>query len=597
VNIVNDESACGACGTSCSKGEKCVQGECLAANQGTPKPKDSKASDRFDVTPGYCSEYESHPVLSLNDGIMFQASGNGGSGQLVSWAKVSSPTKWKISNTVEATKTTKEAGGDYPPGRNFQPPACGPNGKASQTDCPLTPGGDVWATTSGFAGLEYVAARVSWNYYSPPYNDPTVLTHNSSPGLLAVQASDLKAGHLPKARWALPISEADDGLTAAYDPGGTSLWIAATCGEPSGASNRHPCAVVFPDCTGRVDSQTCRRAKIGVGDAEVADPMLDAPDSERSYHGHTTVIVNPCTHHALVSFLEGDSHDVGWVTVAAIDRHGKMVAKWHHQEDFIGSDTKCPDASPQGFANCKDRPLCPDPSATNTDCCDSAADCDPAGSTPSSVSRAVARTQMDVKVWGSGADAKCTLFVGWDTPLFMGWDGTQGGPGPVRRFASLASIDVTGDANGNERADTAFKVLTQVKRASESMDATPVASRFSDALALIYVQRSADLTTETLRARVSRDPEFNDFTDLAVSDKVPNSWFGDSLSELLGGLPGGKILATWPELTSSSCLSINGSVLTVGKETGKNDQPPSPEAPAVPHADPSLLQNIPVDGK
>lgn len=58
--------------------------------------------------------------------------------------------------------------------------------------------------------------------------------------------------------------------------------------------------------------------------------------------------------------------------------------------------------------------------------------------------------------------------------------------------------------------------------------------------------REAGLT-ETLRARVSRDRDFATFTDLAVSDKNANSWFGDSLSELLGALPGYRILATWPE--------------------------------------------------
>ncbi len=382
------------------------------------------------------------------------------------------------------------------------------------------------------------------------------------------------------------MSEADDGLTAAYDAGGTALWIAATCGDPTGSSSGHPCAVVFPDCKGTVDSDTCRRAKIGVGDADFADPMRDAPDSGRSNHGHTTVIVNPCTHHALVSFIEKDSNDEGFVTVAAVSRQGKMVAKWHHHQDFVGNDTKCPDASPQQIANCSARPLCPDPGATNTNCCDAANKCN-AGGTPSIVSRVVPRAQMDVQVRGSGADAKCTLYVGWDA--------AHGEPGPVRRAAALASLDVTGDASGNESANAGFKVLTEVKHDGESMNATPVASRFSDTLALIYVQRNADATNETLRARVSRDSEFNDFTDLAVSNKNPNSWFGDSLSELLGGLPGGTILATWPELASKDCLTIDGALVTVGVEKGKNDQPPSPQPPEVPPADPSLWRTLPAD--
>ncbi len=98
--------------------------------------------------------------------------------------------------------------------------------------------------------------------------------------------------------------------------------------------------------------------------------------------------------------------------------------------------------------------------------------------------------QTDVKVWGSGPDAKCTLYVGWDA--------IKGSPGPIRRAATLGSINVTGDASGNENPNTEFKVLTQVHHEGESMDATPVASRFEHALALIYVQRNATGTTETL---------------------------------------------------------------------------------------------------
>ena len=204
------------------------------------------------------------------------------------------------------------------------------------------------------------------------------------------------------------------------------------------------------------------------------------------------------------------------------------------------------------------------------------------------VSRVVARVQTDVKVWGSGPDAKCTLYVGWDA--------AKGSPGPVRRAATLGSINVTGDASGNESANTEFKVLTQVHHDGESMDATPVASRFEHALALIYVQRNAAGTTETLRARVSRDGDFDNFNDLAVSDQNPNSWFGDSLSELLGGLPGGKILATWPELTTANCATIDGALVTVGSETGKNVEPDSPAPPVIPHADPDLWRSLLPDG-
>jgi hypothetical protein len=82
---------------------------------------------------------------------------------------------------------------------------------------------------------------------------------------------------------------------------------------------------------------------------------------------------------------------------------------------------------------------------------------------------------------------------------------------------------------------------------------------------------------------------------MIVSNKNPNSWFGDSLSELLGGLPGGTILATWPELTSSGCETIDGALVTVGSENGQNIEPASAEPPEIPRADPALWRSIPTD--
>ena len=581
VDVASDEQSCGACGVSCGRGEKCDAGQCRAAGHGSSTPKDSKVGKAFDVTPGYCGEYESHPVLSANKGVIFQAAGSGGGGQLVSWADVDSPATWKISGQVKAAETTNEANS-----MAFQPPACGPKGKAPQDKCPLVAGGDVWATTSGFSGLEYVAARTSWDFYTSPFKNPSNTTHTSGPGLLSPTVSELKSGKLAHARWVIPANEADDGLTAAYDAGGTSLWIAATCQDASGTSSGHPCTFLFPYCTGAVNTSTCRRARIGAGNADFVDPMLNSPDKERGNAGHTTVLVNPCTHHALVSFLEEDSSRNGFVTVVAIDNQGKIVAKWQKRA-FLGMDTRCPDASKNHVANCTSRPLCPDPTATNTNCCSTSENCNAKG-TPSAISRVVARAQMGVKVWGEGANAKCTAYVGWDD--------SKGEPGAVRHAATLSSIDVTGK-DGNESSKSEFKTLTQVRHAGESMNATPVASRFGDALALIYVQRNAAGTTETLRARVSRNRDFDNFTDLAVSDKSPNSWFGDSLSELLGGLPGDQLLATWPELSSSGCVTIDGALLTVGSEAGQKIESDSAAPPRVMFAEPQLWKDLPDDGE
>src|SRR5262249_3231245 len=159
------------------------------------------------------------------------------------------------------------------------------------------------------------------------------------------------------------------------------------------------------------------------------------------------------------------------------------------------------------------------------------------------------RVLMDVKVTGEGRDATCTLYVGWDE--------VAGYPGPVRRQASLGSADVTHEGRGS------IKLLTRVDAAlGESMDAVPVASRFGVAIGFVYVQRDPTGATEVVHARVTRDPDFASYDDLPVSSALPNTWMGDNMSHLTGGLPGGQLLATWPNryVTSSkkACTTIGG---------------------------------------
>ena len=55
------------------------------------------------------------------------------------------------------------------------------------------------------------------------------------------------------------------------------------------------------------------------------------------------------------------------------------------------------------------------------------------------------------------------------------------------------------------------------------------------------------------------------------------------------------ILATWPELTSSGCETIDGALVTVGSENGQNIEPASAEPPEIPRADPALWRSIPTD--
>lgn len=530
VDVISNADRCGACDVKCSSGQRCVQGRCLAKAEHPKPPADSKVGDKFTVTPGACAEYESHPVLSANSGLLFQASGNGKDGQLVSWANVETPGVWTDAGTVQAGTSTKEV----TPGLGFAPPQCGPPKRPHSPvsvykSCPLNSNGDVWATTSGYSHLEYITARTTWDFSCylgakhcrPGYD----YVPNSAAGVVTVSASHLRARKkLPVAEWAVPMSVADDGLTAAYDPGGTSLWITANCSDHTTVEG-HPCSFLFPDCAGQVDSPTCRRATFGPAKQEYVDAMTAPIDKVRKNPGHSTVVVNPCTHHALVGYVEVDAGKLRHPTVAAIARDGTIVNTWQNEDVGPGGDGKCPGKI---------------------------------GTSLTPARKQVARAQMDVKVVGQGPNARCILYVGWDSAC---WASDTA----LSRAATLGSIDVT------EEKGSTIKQLTQVEHPGESMDATPVAARFGDSLALVYLQRNRDGTTQTLRARVSRDPEFKTFDDLEISDPNPEGAnFGDNLSELLGGLPGDRILATWPDLVSG-CETIRGAVIDVGtrKSAGK----------------------------
>jgi hypothetical protein len=578
VDVTSDGTHCGACDVVCSAKTVCQHGLCESTLVPALPPSlgESSASPSFDLTPGACYEYESRPVMSANTETLFQADAN----ETVSWASPSTPGAWSISGYVVAA--SKMSGTPITPG--VLPPQCGPAGQASQTACPDQASGDTWATTSGFSKEDYIFARTSWDYWMPPYKSATApdtckvnddcvalypqfckpagqcyceqygLTpsvgcyiHSSAPAGVAIPApatptapSILRSGGFPNATWAIPPSSADDGLNATFDAGGSSLWLAATCGFQTGASVGDQCLALFPTCkTGTVDSPACARAKIGS-----ADGMLDL-DAGFTSASHTTVIVNPCTHHALVSFIENDAKNA-YLVVEAVDHKGTVVANWKKtmSPQF---DTQCSDAGSKNFDCTGAWSLCPDPTATDTDCDNS----------DSGVSRIVPRGQMDVKVTQTTSGTTCTLYVGWDEPMDT--------LGPMRRYATLGSIDVTG-TKGNESSTAKFAQLTQTALAAgESIDATPVASRFGDGLALIYVQRDPTGMTQTLRARVTTDPTFKVYTDIPVSpaQSGPGPWMGDNNAQLLGGLPGGELLATWPQQLTSSCTDIDGSVLKI----------------------------------
>jgi hypothetical protein len=525
-DLTSDRDHCGACETSCGS-DTCRAGQCGAA----PVPTRTSAGKSADVTPSVCgSEYESHPARSLTNGILYAVTADGRNPQVVSWA--ADPTKWTVAGRVPH-------------------------------DPEQVPNGDEWSTSGPFAGREFFSMRTPLAAGAPP--GPM-----GEPDFIVPDPRSIQEGKLgDKLEPVLPTGLEDDGMSIAYDPGGSSLWIGATGGHtgPHG-----PSLVVFPVCKGMPTRKECERDAALQGRGYVD---LTKGDSGRSWASHTTVVVNPCTHHALVAFLENerggkdlkrdfeDRH--GYVVVKAIDHKGDIVARWEQKIGYLHPDTGCADAGSASFdcTTANLHTLCPAPTATNHSCCPSAGknECQAKGE-PSYVSRAFARVQLDVRAearWGG--PPRCTLYLGWDEVV---------GYPKARRRATLGAIDVSDESTGANGVGK-VTVLTSVDPArGESIDAVPVASRFADVFGLFYVQRDPSGATEVVRARVTRDPKFGTYTDLALTPPLRDTWMGDSMSHVLGGLPGYRLFATWPqqvrkktEKGERTCGTIEGAVIDV----------------------------------
>jgi hypothetical protein len=603
VDTTSDKDHCGACGVTCVG--NCQRGVCEKPGIGPQPlppvlgPSSSSASDGFDVTPGECNEYESRPVLSANSDMVFQADAS----DAVSWASTDTPDTWKVSGRVKAAP---DMSGDPAVTNNgFMPPACmPPSAEASLplvtsivNSCPAASGGDIWATTSGFSGEEYVLARTSWNYWMPMADadkEPVACTtkddckkanpsvckqtgqcecdklpkpnnkqkacfiHNSAPGGVDVSPTDLESGDFKPAMWVDDLDASDDGLTFDYDPGAAFLWGASTCGKPTGHQG-NVCLSLFAPCkAGTIGGPDCKQVPFS-GSPDHFAILMGKADAGRDNLGHTTVVANPCTHHALVSFIDSDKKADAYVVVEAVDDTGAIVARWEYAEPLPWGDTQCPIDNGAAMASCTARPLCPTPSAVASDTV-----CHGGSTEGSAVSRIVLRAPMEVQAREVNGTMACTLYVGFDqsVPTIP----AKPSYAPMRHAASLGWIDVSDDGSGTESKTATFSEITQVDLSNgESFDSTPVVSRFSDAMGLLYVQRDPSGTWEGLRARVTTDPTFSSWTDMPVSgwQAAQFVWEGDNLAQLRGGLPGGKLLATWPYLRKKNCTTIEGSLLDV----------------------------------
>lgn len=492
VNISSDASHCSACQSSCANGQSCVAGICRSTAGAITEP--IGASPSVDVTGSCGGGSESHVSRSLNTGLLFQAEE---AGSEASWA-----TDWN---------------------RQWSP----------QVPIPAVAGvvasGDVWTASSGFSGLEYFSART--------ITPPGVTPYKSATGIAATTASDLLSSgkfDYPDV-WAIPASEAGDGQSIAFDEGGTSLWLTASAGG-SGPTAGHPFVYNFPNClSGSPGSATCARWAPSNTGADYVDLLNDPGDQETgmSAYSHKTVVVNPCTHHALVSYLESNGTATN-VKIKAVNRAGAITGRWtiptsqkpNTNCTGTGTNFACPGGNVW---------ICP-PQPGATSC---------------AFNRYVPRVQLATKVV-PGSSQQCLLYAGWDESYLS----SKG----QRLRAAMAIIDVTGSPN--EEPTTVLR--SAPPDGTQYYASTPVASRYSDNVGWFFVATDPPYTTNHMLGYVSPTLKMNLTTStvIPVSDAFQNLWMGDNMSQMLGGLPGGDLFVTWPEQVTG-CSEIAGAKITV----------------------------------
>lgn len=564
VDIASDQNHCGSCSNRCSG--PCNQGTCKTPAQTTGKPVVS-APFTVSAPAAGCSvnAWESHQSVSLNDGTLFQS--DAAKYTEWSWASADQITKWSAAVRVPAVS-------------------------------PRVAAGDTWTASSGYSGLEYVAARTVINSTA------------SASGIAATSPAHMHAGKWDYPdNWAIPPDEAGDGVSIAFDEGGTSLWLVASNGsriydssqpistvlknipdaailwdtkQPShdqlqkGVSlDSRSYLYLFPNCKKRPGGAACPRATFPIppsygGNGQIVDFIdLQADLGVNLQSGfHTTVVVNPCTHHALVSFIGAD----GNVLVRAVDQTGGMTPNsgaW--VLDNVGTihgNSSCVDKSGgflHGFdlqcqptaTNCGGNTnVCPNSATTVSPICKDLAKKYPAPG----CDREVPRVQLATKVTQNNGQAQCLLYAGWDkeyeTPVTSSTGQAQSG----RRFkSSLTVLDVT-----DESSPKVFAMIpdTEPRPGDETWNSTPVVSRFNDNVAWFFFYGTQNNAFVSLNAYVDNHLDLRGRHGVTVSPTMPNATTltGDNLSETLGGLPGGVFFATWAEIVNK-CKIIRGATV------------------------------------
>jgi hypothetical protein len=463
VNLALDARHCGTCGTKCGPSKSCIAGICGGGMEKDP-PFEIDGAD----APHTCTAAnEGYPEASLTAPpgpgaqVFIEYQHKLGSQGSTNWAFT--PTNWN----------------------------------SSYYDVPSTgvPGGDSWATSSGYTQLEYVS-----NIFTD--------AGGNCVGVAATSASTMQLG---PSYWQYPMTCAtaqtsglQDGPAITYDEGGMSFWIVDTEGAPAAAVLK-----IFPNCTGRPgDPSTCLQQYTKTVDAAVLH--------------HATVTVNPCTHNAIVAYR----------TTA-----GKVQLKFYSTAGGVGRTTFVVDGSAPFAANAG----CPSGTIA---ACGTTQECfipDLGGGWPD-----CARLASKVHVATKQSAGVCYAYVAYDSSY------TSSSDAKTYMRANFAIVNVTNEQSPSLVIPT-MRYPTSTSAQYNAFGSVSTASYYTDSVGWFYYKQGSTSGVndpcntyyqgQTNNSLGTSGTWTDQFLDSHIKTLRLNG--ADYVGIVRRGLPGGYFFPTW----------------------------------------------------
>ncbi len=490
VDLGTDHHHCGYCDIKCKGAGACIEGVCGGATPKKDPPFEIDGANAAQTCQINQEGYPERPLYQPGPGsaqefLPFADELDDPSGERFNWA--SGPTGW---NT--------------PYYRNL-------------TSAPYFAYGDAWAATNGYqaGGLEYVSSILS-------------SSTASCIGVAATTAATMTSG--PQA-WQYPLACAtpdrphvQDGPSIHYDASGSSFWAVAHEKDMNGLGPTW--LYVFPpNCIGRPGSGTC--------------PGLPAVDVDDNAGDHATVTVNPCTHHGIVAYRNGNHVQLKFYDTTATQVGATWIIDLNAQ---FGATSECFNTG--GFV-----PRCGNLGTV---------DCSSLGA--SGCARLADKVHVATKRVTVGRTINCYAYVAYDS-LFEDVDGY------ARMRANLKVANITSET-GVTIVNT-LQAPSSFQARYSNFGSIATAAEFGSGAGWFYYSQgnffnmSDPCATQYVGQTNTNNGLSGTWTLQTLDSGFPTLQVGgaDYVGIIKRGLPGGTLFPTWhravPFSGSGNCISCS----------------------------------------